>query len=397
MSPSQKSAGYGFIVMAFALAIAGCGGGGGNPTPPATTPPVNNPTPTPTPTASPPPPSASIQVTYPGQGGNETVSVTVQNSTNPGVIGVVECAYRGGGALTPVSQMSDSPFCNSTQPYVASVGTRAGVQGNYWVPATNHVVGASSFTDTFQITPDSGGDMGMFALVSGGSAAFLNLNAAGVSVSSTPAGTFQVLTSASEIIGPCTAPNTCPTVESLGGTTGGFVENVYNVINNLTSASSGFQPVFQPVEVAVNSSGEAFLATHSGTPPLFGTGTDVTTQGFNPNGSNSPVRFVPCTNQSPNTCNPNQTNLFAGSSWGIVQTGNQVNVSWPFLPAGDVVGFTGSFGTTCGEFMLFTSPTATSGGIVLNFTQVRVENADGTSYIQTTTGVSPPEVCFSAA
>jgi len=307
---------------------------------------------------------------------------------------------RASFTLTPVSQMSDSPFCNPTQAYYIAygAGSRAGVQGNYWVAPTNHVVLTSSFTDTYQITSASGGDMGMFALVAGGTATFVNLNGTGVNISSTPADVFQVLTSSSEIIGACSAPNTCPTVSSLGGTAGGFVENVYNVINNLTSSSSGFQPVFQPVEVAINSSGEAFLATHSGTPPLFGTGTDVTTQGFNPNGSNSPVRFVPCANQPPNTCNPDQANLFAGSSWGVTQTGNQVNISWPFLPAGDVIGFTGTFATTCGEFMLFTSPTATSGGIVLNFTQVRVENAGNanTSYIQATTGVSPPEVCFSA-
>src|SRR6185503_8777146 len=133
---------HGIAVLAAACVLAACGGGGGggNPLPPG--PPIVTPTATPTPVVTPTP--ASVQVTYPGAGGAQTVSITVQKSSNAGVTGTSECAYRA----------TDSHHCDSTHPYATS-GARAGVLGNYWVGPTNHVDNGASFTDTYQLNQSS--------------------------------------------------------------------------------------------------------------------------------------------------------------------------------------------------------------------------------------------------
>lgn len=383
-----------FILVA---ALAACGGGGGGsgasnvmpPPPVATAPPT-----TPPATASPPP---ALQAKYPGSGGNLTVDVIVQKSQNAGVVETGICGYRDTDSQSTALQLA---FC--TKSFAPPAQGVSGVQGDWWKAPTNHVDYGTYFIDTYQLSTASGGSMGSVELVhQDGSAAL----ATGMVMSSpAPSGAFQVLTSTDMLVGqPCTpsSTNVCPTVSSLGGTVGGFEYNVYCVSDANTCATPLYSggpalgtlyTMFLPSEVYIISGGEAYFVPHSTSPPFFGTGTDVTKQGFTVDGRLSNVRAIDCPSAAP--CTPDQTVQGYPTSWGIVQSGNRSNIQPPYLPPGDVFGTSSSFPSACYNLLLFSSPNATSGGIELNVTQVRQVNSDGTSHVVVPpSGVEAPEWC----
>ncbi len=371
-------------------ALAACGGGGSGggggsvlPPPPSTMPPTAPPTS--------PPPSAAPAV-YPGQGGAGTMAFNGYKNLYPGITAFIACGYR----------LTDSPNCDPNHPTIPSgPGQIAGPTGNRWIMNTNYTDNGPYVSGTFQMNQSSGGDMGVTdAVENGTTAVFFSISANGVS--STPTGVLQALTSPTEVIGPPCSTSSCPTVSSLGGTVGGWQENIYCISNPITCSTqipngkASLYTEFQPNEVMVTNAGEAIYVTHSGMPPSFGTGTDITQLGFQLN-VNSSVRVIPCPNfQSTSPCVPDEANTSLGTIWQAVQAGNQVNTSWPYLPPGDVVGF-GQALSGCSEFMIFHDapplPPDTSGGTVLNFTEVQQEDQNGNS---TTTGGTQPVVCFSS-
>ena len=383
-------------------ALAACGGGGSGggggsvlPPPPSTMPPTAPPTS--------PPPSAAVQVTYPGQGGSQTVTVTVQKSAYAGITSVVQCAYRGGyiTSASQIPQESDSHYCDPNHPYVASTGQRAGVQGNYWTAPTNLVDNGSSISATFQLTNDYGGDAGIWAVVQNGTASFLNLNSANVSLSSSPTGTIQVLTSSNEIIGPsCAAPNNCPTVTSLGLTVGGW--------QYIGTSGKGFQPVtFYVNEAPSNSNGccngHVYPLVQSPFPE-FGTGMDLTQQGFG--ALNNNVRFVLCTNQPPatscgglNPTNTENTNPVFYMPFQETTSNTEPTVYPPYYPAGNLEGIPIPMTMACGQLELFASSSIAAALVApLDVTQV-LSTTDGTTWSLVTppTGFAQPGiVCYSA-
>lgn len=297
------------VVVPMTVLLAACGGGGSSGgTPPATSPSFSAPTPTPSPTLTP-------LVILHETGGTLSVTV-VPMGPFVGATRTSICAY----ALT------DSHFCATQYPF-----TNGGGFASLWKGPETHV-GTSPFTDTYTMISQqvrSGGDTGYIGITLNGTPAYLDLTSPYVQVLS-DSGHFR------------------------GGGSNGF-------------AAGGWSwYAFQP-NVMAQVGGTWYLLPRASQPLALsgvGIGMGVTNLGFGI--ANNNVRWEPCSvaclPDVTNTCCPvpfyiatvsnNPAGVIVGDLYGIIPPATQTGQQDPRIQE---------------RIVLFPTPTATSGGIILDF------------------------------